>query len=89
MYVNPIIRWKDEPEIISFIQKDAFATLSSQGNGIPPATHLLLVLKGNESGKSIISDCIYKANFQWKAIPEQGEILVIFQGPHTYISSLV
>jgi transcriptional regulator len=87
MYVNPINRWEDEPEIISFIQKNGFATLISQGNGRPLATHLPFVLDQNESGKAIISGHIAKANSQWKAIPEQGEVLVMFQGPHAYISS--
>lgn len=87
MYVNPINRWEDEPEIISFIQKNAFATLISQGNGRPLATHLPFVLDQNKAGETIISGHIAKANSQWKAIPEQGEVLVIFQGPHAYISS--
>ncbi len=87
MYVNPINRWEDEPEIISFIQKNAFATLISQGNVRPLATHIPFVLDQNESGEAIISGHIAKANSQWKAIPEQSEVLVIFQGPHAYISS--
>jgi len=33
-------------------------------------------------GKAIISGHIAKANSQWKAIPEAGEVLVMFQGPH-------
>jgi len=87
MYVNSINRWEDEPEIISFIQKNAFATLITQESGRPLATHLPFVLDQNESGKAIISGHIAKANAQWKTIPEQGEVLVMFQGPHAYISS--
>jgi transcriptional regulator len=87
MYVNSINRWEDEPEIISFIQKNAFATLITQENGRSLATHLPFVLDQNESGKAIISGHIAKANAQWKTIPEQGEVLVMFQGPHAYISS--
>jgi len=87
MYVNSINRWEDEPEIISFIQKNAFATLITQESGRPLATHLPFVLDQNVSGKAIISGHIAKANAQWKTIPEQGEVLVMFQGPHAYISS--
>lgn len=87
MYVNPINRWEDEPEIISFIQKNAFATLISQGNGRPLATHLPFVLDQNRAGEPVISGHLAKANSQWKSIPDQSEVLVMFQGPHAYISS--
>jgi transcriptional regulator len=87
MYVNSINRWEDEPEIISFIQKNAFATLITQENRRSLATHLPFVLAQNESGEAIISGHIAKANAQWKTIPEQEEVLVMFQGPHAYISS--
>lgn len=87
MYVNSINRWEDETEIISFIQKNAVAMLITQENGRSLATHLPFILAQNESGKAIISGHIAKANAQWKTIPEQEEVLVMFQGPHTYISS--
>jgi transcriptional regulator len=87
MYVNSINRWEDEPEIISFIQKNAFATLITQVNRRSLATHLPFVLDQNEPGKAIISGHIAKANAQWKSLPDQSEVLVIFQGPHAYISS--
>lgn len=87
MYVNPINRWEDEPEIISFIQKNAFATLINQGNIRPFATHLPFVLDQNKAGEPILTGHLAKANPQWKDLPDQGEVLVLFQGPHAYISS--
>jgi transcriptional regulator len=87
MYVNPINRWEDEPEIISFIQKNAFATLITQGVNRPTATHLPFILEQPREGHAILSGHIARANPQWKSIPEQGEVLVMFQGPHAYISS--
>jgi|SRR5690606_17705506 len=87
MYIHPINSWEDEPEIIEFIQKNAFATLVTQMNGKPWATHIPFVFQRNTAGIPILSGHIAKANRQWKTLAEQEEVLVIFQGPHAYISS--
>lgn len=87
MYILPINSWENEPEIIEFIKKNAFATLVSQVNGKPWATHIPLVFQQSMVGKPILNGHIARANPQWKSIADQEEVLVIFQGPHAYISS--
>lgn len=87
MYIHPRNDWENEPEIIEFIKKNAFATLVSQVNGKPWATHLPLVLDQNPNGEAVLHGHLAKANFQCKSLPENEEVLVIFQGPHAYISS--
>lgn len=87
MYIHPLNKWEDEPEIVDFIRKNAFATLISQVDGKPWATHLPFVLGKNNSGEPVLSGHIAKANQQWKSFSENEEVLVIFQGPHAYISS--
>lgn len=87
MYIHPLNKWEDEPEIVDFIRKNAFATLISQVDGKPWATHLPFVLEKNNSGEHVLSGHIAKANQQWKSISENEDVLVIFQGPHAYISS--
>lgn len=87
MYIHPLNKWEDEPEIVDFIRKNAFATLISQVDGKPWATHLPFVLEKNNSGEPVLSGHIAKANQQWKSISENEDVLVIFQGPHAYISS--
>lgn len=87
MYIHPINAWENEPEIIEFIKKNAFATLVSQVDGKPWATHLPFVLDQDKDGNAILSGHIARANPQWKSIPDNEEVLVIFQGPHAYISS--
>ena len=86
MYIHPINSWENEPEIVEFIKKNAFATLVSQAKGRSWATHIPFVLEKNKEGNAILSGHIAKANPQWKDIAEQDEVLVIFQGPHAYIS---
>jgi len=87
MYINPINLWEDEPAIIAFIRQNAFATLITQGAKRPNATHLPLFLDQDEKGDAVLTGHFAKANPQWKSIPEQGEVLVMFHGPHAYISS--
>ena len=87
MYIHPLNKWEDESEIVDFIQKNAFATLISQVDGKPWATHLPFVLGKNKSGEAVLSGHVAKANQQWKSISDNEDVLVIFQGPHAYISS--
>lgn len=87
MNIHPINSWENEPEIIEFIKKNAFATLVSQVNGRPWATHLPLVLDQNQSGNPVLHGHLAKANEQWKTLAKNEEVLVLFQGPHAYISS--
>ncbi len=87
MYIHPINSWENEPEIIDFVRKNAFATLVSQVNGRFWATHLPFVPSQNSEGEAVLSGHVAKANPQWKSIADLEEALVIFQGPHAYISS--
>lgn len=87
MYIHPRNNWENEPEIIEFIKKNAFATLVSQVDGKPWATHLPFVLDQNPNGDAVLHGHLAKANLQWKSLHENEEVLVIFQGPHAYISS--
>lgn len=87
MYIHPLNFWKNDPEIHDFLRKYAFATLVTQVDGRPWATHLPFVLDKNSAGESILSGHIAKANPQWKSLAGVEDVLVIFQGPHAYISS--
>ncbi|MDR7131381.1 transcriptional regulator [Algoriphagus sp. 4150] len=87
MYIHPLNRWKDDAELGAFIQKNAFATLVTQIDNRPWATHLPFVLDENKDGNTVLSGHIAKANPQWRNLSENMEVLVIFQGPHAYISS--
>jgi transcriptional regulator len=82
MYIPSYFEIKEEEIIFDTMQQNSFATLISEHNGIPFATHLPLILdKANK--------CLYghfaRPNPQWKDIEHQ-QVLAIFQGPHCYIS---
>jgi transcriptional regulator len=87
MYIHPLNSWETETEVQEFIQKNAFATLYSQVDGRPWATHLPVFLEKKSDGKFVLHGHLAKANSQWKKLAQAEEVLVVFQGPHAYISS--
>ncbi|MFJ5749614.1 FMN-binding negative transcriptional regulator [Peribacillus frigoritolerans] len=82
MYIPKHFELKDEEIIYDFIEKYSFATLFSQHNGEPYATHLPLTLN---KGESALYGHFARPNEQWKDI-EYQKVLAVFQGPHSYIS---
>ncbi|WP_144462770.1 FMN-binding negative transcriptional regulator [Siminovitchia fortis] len=82
MYVPKHFKIDDEEVIYDFIEKYGFATLFSQHEGEPYATHLPLTLN---KGENALYGHFARPNKQWKDIENQ-QVLVVFQGPHCYIS---
>jgi transcriptional regulator len=82
MYIPKYFNISDENVIFNLIEENSFATVISQHNGEPYASHLPLVLNKDERA---LYGHFARANGQWKDIPKQN-VLVIFQGPHCYIS---
>jgi transcriptional regulator len=82
MYIPKHFEINDEDFIYDFIEKYSFATLFSQHNGEPYATHLPLILNKSESA---LYGHFARPNEQWKDVENQ-QVLVVFQGPHCYIS---
>ncbi|MBM7661400.1 transcriptional regulator [Bacillus mesophilus] len=82
MYIPKHYKIEDEVSSFDFIKSNSFATLISQHQGEPTATHLPLVL---DSEKRILTGHFARSNGQWQDIENQ-EVLAIFNGPHAYIS---
>ena len=87
MYIHPLNTWENQPEVLDFIRKNSFATLYTQVEGRPWATHLPVFLEGKSEGKFVLHGHLAKANSQWKQLAQAEEVLIVFQGPHAYISS--
>lgn len=82
MYIPKHFTIDDETIIFDLIESFSFATLISQHKGEPYATHLPLILNKEER---VLYGHFARANEQWKDARDQ-KLLVIFQGPHSYIS---
>jgi len=83
MYIHSYSHVNDSKEILDFIQQNGFATLVSNVEGKPWATHLPLVLSKDGSE---LAGHVARGNKAWRNFSDT-EVLCIFQGPHTYISS--
>ncbi|GEK33782.1 FMN-binding negative transcriptional regulator [Kurthia sibirica] len=68
--------------IYAIIEENSFATLISQQQDLPIATHLPLLLNRQEN---TLTGHMALANDQWENAAGQT-FLAIFQGPHCYIS---
>lgn len=84
MYIPEFNRIEDRAATVEFMKANPFAILISQSETEMVATHLPLLVK--DDGKKIkLRGHFAKANHQWSVIKDQ-ESLVIFHGPHAYIS---
>jgi transcriptional regulator len=83
MYTPAYHKNENEIELLEFIKQNGFGILVSQVEGKLWATHLPLILTPDKKLLGHIS----RGNKQWRELPNGEEVMVIFQGPHTYISS--
>ena len=86
MYIPKYYEEKDWAEIENLIREFGFATLVSESNGVPLATHIPLELSKNEDGDWILMGHGSRANQQLKSFEAGKDVLAIFMGPHAYIS---
>lgn len=86
MYIPKHFKVTNVEEIQEFIQTHSFGTLVTTKKGRPIATHLPLQLVKEEDSHYITGHMAY-GNPQWRTFETTEEVLVIFQGPHAYISS--
>jgi len=86
MYTPSSFRVSDHLTISRFIKAHNFGVLFSHHGETPEATHLPFMVEthGNNIKKLIAH--FAKANKQWRRIDESKEVLVVFQGPHAYIT---
>lgn len=86
MYIPKLYKITDVEEIREFVQHNSFGTLVTTRKGRPIATHLpLQLLKDGED--YVITGHMAYGNPKWRTFESQEEVLVMFQGPHAYISS--
>jgi transcriptional regulator len=86
MYIPKAFREDDIPTLHTFMQAYSFATLVTQQNGVPFATHLPFILDTVRGPHGTLLAHMARANPQWQDFKSAQEVLVIFQGPHAYIS---
>jgi transcriptional regulator len=87
MYIPKFNRVEDQPVAVAFMRANPFAILVSNHEDTPFATHLPVIVA--EANRQIIVRAhVAKSNPHWKML-EQKDSLLIFHGPHAYISPAI
>jgi len=86
MYLPKSFQIEDLAELHGFMCAYNFATLVTQHQGAPFASHLPFMLDAERGRHGTLLAHMARANPQWRDFAAGGEVLVIFQGPHAYIS---
>src|SRR3546814_11682458 len=63
-----------------------FATLVTTFEGAPFATHLPLLHEAEGGPHGRIVGHMARQNPQWRGFADGGEALIVFHGPHAYVS---
>ncbi len=86
MYTPRRYEEKDKEKIHAFIREHSFGVLITVKDGSPAGTHIPLLLEKDADGQDVLMGHISKGNNQKYALSDGARVLVIFTGPHAYIS---
>ena len=86
MYIPELYKNENQQDIQNFIHKNGFGILINQTDGKLWATHIPLLLE-EKDGKQFLVGHVSKENPQAKSIQSNNDVLAIFSGAHSYISS--
>ena len=84
MYTPKPFQPADDSIVREFIRQNSFGTLVTQSSGQLWATHLPMLLSEDNTR---LSGHVSRGNKAWKHFQADVEVMAIFQGPHSYISS--
>src|SRR5436305_2057210 len=84
MYIPEFNRVEDQAVAVAFMRANPFTILVSNHEDTPFATHLPVIV-AEASGQIIVRAHVAKSNPHWRML-EQKDSLLIFHGPHAYVS---
>lgn len=87
MYKLPHFTEKDTNKVIAFMKANAFAIITGFGEQYPVASHIPLEVVVKGDGKIVLSGHLMKNSDHHKAFVKNSNVLVIFNGPHCYVSA--
>jgi transcriptional regulator len=83
MYIPDHFRESDERVLAEFIDAYSFGTLVTVEGALPFASHLPFL--HDREGRTLHAH-VARGNPQWQHIAANADVLVMFQGPHGYVS---
>ena len=86
MYVPPAYSEKRLDVLHEFMRRHAFATIVTNAPDGPSASHVPVVLLPQRGPHGALQMHLARQNEQWGVLAQGGGALVMFHGPHAYIS---
>lgn len=86
IYVPTAFEETERETLHALIEAHSFATFITPDAQDPMVTHLPILLDRGRGPLGTLIGHFARGNPQWRRIQEQSEALVIFHGPHAYVS---
>src|ERR1700687_1478316 len=86
MYNLPYFTEENEALVFDFMKKNSFVNVAGYDGDYPFSTHVPVDIK-KEEGKIILTGHIMKNSSHYNAFAQNENVLVIFNGPHCYVSA--
>lgn len=86
MYIPTHFCEEEIPALHEMMRQNSFAALVTVTDGVPFATHLPVLLDSETPPYGILRGHVARANPQWRHFKAGTEGLMLFGGPHGYIS---
>lgn len=86
MYKIPYFTEADDQKVLEMMQENPFAIITGILNGLPVATHIPLQIE-KQNAALILKGHIMRGTDHHKAFSQNENVLVIFTGPHCYVSA--
>ena len=85
MYAPAYNRLEDRKELVEFMRANSFVLLVTGTGGTLHASHLPLTVH-ERNGKICLDMHMARNNPQWREFFDDQEVMVVFSGPHAYVS---
>jgi transcriptional regulator len=86
VYIPEHFRVSDRATALAFVRANPFAILISNTDDAPLATHVPVALR-EVRDQVILRGHLAKASPHWRYLEQQPRCLMIFHGPHAYVSA--
>ncbi|GAA2421460.1 protease synthase/sporulation negative transcriptional regulator PaiB [Actinomadura vinacea] len=91
MYAFPRFATGDPRHAVDLVRDNPFALIVSVAGGVPVATHAPVIIEDPASAATSFAGTtllghMARVNPQWRTLEAAPEILVVFSGPHGYVS---
>jgi transcriptional regulator len=87
VYIPPVNREDDPAELRRFVRAHPFCALVTMTGQGMVASHVPVVLHESANGFGVLRGHLARANSHWRHFDPAAEALVIFTGPHHFISA--